>query len=223
MLLRPSNTLLLDEPTNHLDLDSKDVLLEALEDYGGTLVIVSHDRYFVEKLATKIIEIGHGQAIVYPGTYSEFLWSKERGSSTPNSQLPTSNSQREAPKRAPKDVRPPESPKPKAERPHATAQNDARSREERKRDDAERKKRLRAGEALQRRIADLEARIAERETHVKELEAKMTEPGFYNDHEAAKTIVDRHQALMWEVGDLMGQWEALQEHAAEHEKPTILR
>ena len=77
MLLRPSNTLLLDEPTNHLDLDSKDVLLEALEDYGGTLILVSHDRYFVEKLATKIIEIGHGGAVVYPGTYTEFLWSKK--------------------------------------------------------------------------------------------------------------------------------------------------
>src|SRR5258705_8429199 len=77
MLLRPSNTLLLDEPTNHLDLDSKDVLLDALEDYGGTLIFVSHDRYFVEKLATKIIEIGHGEALVYPGTYREFLWSKE--------------------------------------------------------------------------------------------------------------------------------------------------
>ena len=77
MLLRPSNTLLLDEPTNHLDLDSKDVLLDALEDYGGTLIIVSHDRYFVEKLATKIIEIGHGEAVVYPGTYTEFLWHKE--------------------------------------------------------------------------------------------------------------------------------------------------
>ena len=77
MLLRPSNTLLLDEPTNHLDLDSKDVLLEALEDYGGTLILVSHDRYFVEKLATKIIEIGHGGALVYPGTYTEFLWSKK--------------------------------------------------------------------------------------------------------------------------------------------------
>ncbi|HVG73649.1 MAG TPA: ABC-F family ATP-binding cassette domain-containing protein, partial [Vicinamibacterales bacterium] len=75
MLLRPSNTLLLDEPTNHLDLDSKDVLLDALEDYGGTLIFVSHDRYFVEKLATKIIEIGHGEAVVYPGTYAEFLWS----------------------------------------------------------------------------------------------------------------------------------------------------
>jgi ATP-binding cassette, subfamily F, member 3 len=79
MLLRPSNTLLLDEPTNHLDLDSKDVLLDALEDYGGTLIIVSHDRYFVERLATKIIEVGHGGALVYPGTYEEFLWSKAAG------------------------------------------------------------------------------------------------------------------------------------------------
>src|SRR5262245_65139267 len=76
MLLRPSNTLLLDEPTNHLDLDSKDVLLEALEDFGGTLIFVSHDRYFVDKLATKIIEVGHGGIEVYPGTYEQFLWSR---------------------------------------------------------------------------------------------------------------------------------------------------
>ena len=67
MLLRPANTLLLDEPTNHLDLDSKDVLLDALEDFGGTLIFVSHDRYFVDKLATKMIEIGRGGASVYPG------------------------------------------------------------------------------------------------------------------------------------------------------------
>src|SRR5260221_2828972 len=77
MLLRPSNTLLLDEPTNHLDLDSKEVLLDALADYGGTLIFVSHDRYFVERLATKIIEVGSGDALVYPGTYKEFLWHKE--------------------------------------------------------------------------------------------------------------------------------------------------
>src|ERR671934_361081 len=83
MLLRPSNTLLLDEPTNHLDLDSKDVLLDALVDYGGTLIFVSHDRYFVERLATKIIEVGNGTALVYPGTYKEFLWHKEHRQDPP--------------------------------------------------------------------------------------------------------------------------------------------
>src|SRR5204863_4136773 len=77
MLLRPSNTLLLDEPTNHLDLDSKEVLLDALVDYGGTLIFVSHDRYFVERLATKTIEVGNRTAVMYPGTYKEFLWHKE--------------------------------------------------------------------------------------------------------------------------------------------------
>src|SRR5919106_34820 len=77
MLLRPSNLLLLDEPTNHLDLDSKEVLLDALVDYGGTLIFVSHDRYFVERLATKIIEVGNGKARLYPGGYEAFLWSQE--------------------------------------------------------------------------------------------------------------------------------------------------
>src|SRR5256714_4208211 len=77
MLLRPSNVLLLDEPTNHLDLESKEVLLDALVDYGGTLVFVSHDRYFVERLATKIIEVGSGTAVMFPGTYKEFLYHKE--------------------------------------------------------------------------------------------------------------------------------------------------
>jgi hypothetical protein len=64
---------------------------------------------------------------------------------------------------------------------------------------------------------ELETRIAEREAKVKELEAAMSAPGFYEDRDASKQLVDQHQALMWEVGDLMGQWEALQEHAAEHE------
>ena len=79
MLLNPSNVLLLDEPTNHLDLDSKEVLLDALADYGGTLIFVSHDRYFVDRLATKVIEVGGGQAPLYPGGYEDFVyWKKQR-------------------------------------------------------------------------------------------------------------------------------------------------
>jgi ATP-binding cassette, subfamily F, member 3 len=202
MLLRPSNTLLLDEPTNHLDLDSKDVLLEALEDYGGTLIFVSHDRYFVEKLATKIIEVGHGEAIVYPGTYTEFLWSKAQ-QENPKPQIPNPKSQK-GPKPEVRSPKPVESRIPNPE-----------SREARKRQDAERKKKQRAVDAIQKRISDLESRIAEREAQVKELEATMAAPGFYQNLEAAKPVTDRHQALMWEVGDLIAQWEALQEHAAE--------
>jgi ATP-binding cassette subfamily F protein 3 len=228
MLLRASNTLLLDEPTNHLDLDSKDVLLEAIEDYGGTLVLVSHDRYFVEKLATKIIEVGHGGAVVYPGTYSEFLWSKEHSGEiqTPKAQIPKPKAQ--TPKAQPPEGR---APKPEAQRPRPGGQQpqtdvpkptDGRDdREARKRQEAERKKKQRAADTLTKRIAELEGRIADREAMVKDLEAAIAAPGFYDDPEAAKAVIARHQALMWEVGDLMGQWEALQEHAADAERASL--
>jgi ATP-binding cassette subfamily F protein 3 len=78
MLLQPGNFLLLDEPTNHLDLRAKDVLLEALQNFTGTVVFVSHDRYFVDKLATKIFEVGGGEVRVFPGNYEEFQYSKQR-------------------------------------------------------------------------------------------------------------------------------------------------
>ncbi len=215
MLLRPSNTLLLDEPTNHLDLDSKDVLLDALEDYGGTLIIVSHDRYFVEKLATKIIEIGHGEAAVYPGTYAEFLWSKEAGT-----REPAVAPRKPGPSALPvKSATPPtaaaagaQTAKTSAAKPAEARVAPADSRDDRKRIESERKKKQRAAESLVKRIAELESRIAERETQVKALEANMSAPGFYDDREASRQVVDKHQALMWEVGDLMAQWESLQEH-----------
>ncbi len=78
MLLHPSNFLLLDEPTNHLDLRAKDVLLESLEKYNGTVVFVSHDRYFIDKLATRVFEIGNGRVEVFPGNYEDYLWRKQR-------------------------------------------------------------------------------------------------------------------------------------------------
>ena len=108
MLLIPSNTLLLDEPTNHLDLDSKDILLEALEDYGGTLIFVSHDRYFVEKLATKIVEIGHGDAVVFPGTYWSFYRAKnsEQVQGCDGCEAPAARARREAAERERAGVEP---------------------------------------------------------------------------------------------------------------------
>jgi ATP-binding cassette subfamily F protein 3 len=77
LLLHPANFLLLDEPTNHLDMRAKDILLEALAAYTGTVVLVSHDRYFIDKLATRIFEIGDGRVEVYPGNYEDYRWRKE--------------------------------------------------------------------------------------------------------------------------------------------------
>jgi ATP-binding cassette subfamily F protein 3 len=196
MLLRPSNTLLLDEPTNHLDLDSKEVLLDALADYGGTLIFVSHDRYFVERLASRIVEVGDGRATLYPGTYTEFLWSKEHGAPA----LGTSAAS--AASAAPGAPSAPSAPTPL-------------SYDEQKRDAAERRKRERARKNLRDRIAELEARIAEREAAIKALEASMSAPGFYDAHAQVKPVLDQHQALMWEVGELLNQWEMLQSEADE--------
>jgi ATP-binding cassette, subfamily F, member 3 len=77
MLLHPSNFLLLDEPTNHLDLRAKDVLLQSLQKFTGTVVFVSHDRYFIDKLATRVFEIGDGRVEIFPGNYEDYLWRKQ--------------------------------------------------------------------------------------------------------------------------------------------------
>ncbi len=192
MLLRPANTLLLDEPTNHLDIDSKDVLLEALADFGGTLIFVSHDRYFVDRLATKIVAVGHGAIEIYPGTYEQFLWSRTERAAAQAAEAPP------VPRRA--------TPSDEARPPGKKTQSYA----EKKRADAEARREQKAAADRARRVADLENRIAEREKAIREIEEQMAEPGFYEDRERAESTVARHQALMWEVGDLMNQWEALQ-------------
>ena len=192
MLLRPSNTLLLDEPTNHLDIDSTNVLLDALNDYSGTLMFVSHDRYFVDRLSTKVLEIGDGDATLYPGTYEEFRLSKlER------TQRPTPS---------------PASPKTRTvSRPTTSAASHRRGQTEARRQERQRK-------ALQTRISDLEQRISDRELTVQQLEAEMASPDFYSNAATSQDTISRHQTLMWEVGDLMNQWEALQNQASEQTK-----
>ncbi len=87
MLLHPANFLLLDEPTNHLDLRAKDVLLEALMKYTGTVVFVSHDRYFIDKLATRVFEVADGKVELFPGNYEDYLWRKQGGAAEQTARL----------------------------------------------------------------------------------------------------------------------------------------
>jgi ATP-binding cassette subfamily F protein 3 len=81
MLLRPANFLLLDEPTNHLDMQAKDVLLESLKKFTGTVVFVSHDRYFIDNVATRVFEIENGHFEDYQGNYEDYLYQKQRRAS----------------------------------------------------------------------------------------------------------------------------------------------
>jgi ATP-binding cassette subfamily F protein 3 len=224
MLLNPSNLLLLDEPTNHLDLDSKEVLLDALDDYAGTLVFVSHDRYFVDKLANKVIEVGGGQAPLYPGGYEDFLyWKKQRAQgqvAVPVAIVARGDDDGLASPRLPEPSRPKETvarePRPTKGRttvapapPAAVSRDPMAPRLRPTGAKPERQVVEREARKRKARIADLEQRIAEREKAVKDLEALMASPGFYGDRAAADKAVAEHKALLWEVGDLMIQWEML--------------
>ncbi len=100
LLVSPSNFLLLDEPTNHLDMRAKDVLLEALRTFTGTCVFVSHDRYFLDGVATRVFEVLDHRVTVYPGNYEDYLWRKSGGPARTASSLaesigatPTANAQ----------------------------------------------------------------------------------------------------------------------------------
>ena len=79
MLVSPANMLLLDEPTNHLDLRAKDVLLDAIANFTGTVLFVSHDRYFIDGLATRVFEVEDRRMHIYPGNYEDYLWRKQGG------------------------------------------------------------------------------------------------------------------------------------------------
>jgi len=83
LLLSPANCLLLDEPTNHLDLTAKEVLLDALKSYGGTIIIVAHDRYLLDELPTQVIEVGAGHAVRYLGNYEDYVRAKENAAAQP--------------------------------------------------------------------------------------------------------------------------------------------
>jgi ATP-binding cassette subfamily F protein 3 len=228
MLLNASNVLILDEPTNHLDLDSKEVLLEALEDYGGTLIFVSHDRYFVDKLATKVIEVGGGQTLVYPGGYEDFVyWKKQREAGVAVA-LPTAlapaphvkHDKHDKARTAPRTAAPAPAPAARKENakpaasspasPDGKAGYDPLAPRLRPPNPADRQAREREGRKLKARIAELEKKIAEKEQAVRDVEHLMATPGFYEDRARADEAVANRQRLLDEVAALMSEWEAVQ-------------
>ena len=179
-------------------------------DFGGTLIFVSHDRYFVERLATKIVEVGGGGAIVYPGTYEEFLLAAgasgagARQPSGPPPQhatgaQPVPRHRRCAGRRTRRIGQPSASPPVPR-----TATNES-SRTPRRA--ARKRSRGRAAHANRRPRG---AHRRPRSARSRRSKTTMAAPGFYEDRAAAEPLVDRHQALMWEVGDLMHRWEELQ-------------
>lgn len=181
LLLSPVNLLILDEPTNHLDIHSKDVLLEALKGFGGTVVFVSHDRGFIEQLATRVLELKPGEFKNYVGNYEFYLEQLAKLENPEGKSLSlataTTASQSSAvassathsnggnPRNAPQQE---------------VSQNKL-SWEEQKKRDAERRK-------IEREVEKLEAEIAELEAKKAELENKMAQPEVYSNGEKAKAV-----------------------------------
>ena len=179
--MRPSNFLLLDEPTNHLDLRAKDVLLEALQEYSGTLVFVSHDRYFIDKLATRVFEIADGSISAYPGNYEDYLWRKEH--SSPVGQAPGLPAEVEQTPDLPALASQPEPPRPKRLNP------------------------IRLRQLKERRQA-LEEEIARLETGIAGCESALTS---FRSAEETVRLAALLGARRADLEALLGEWEEVSE------------
>jgi len=187
ILLVPANLLLLDEPTHHLDLAGKEVLEDALTQYPGAVVVVTHDRSLMASLATRVIEIRDGRVIPYPGGYEDYesaRLARERSSNAPQAS-PTPKSSEPAPR--PARTAPPVS---------EPALRDARRRE--------RAAASRRDKEKQR----VERGIEEREAIVRSLESRLADPDVYRDAERARELLAEYERTRSEVESL---WRRLEE------------
>ena len=189
LLLHPANFLLLDEPTNHLDLRAKDVLLDALVKYTGTVVFVSHDRYFIDKLATRVFEVGGGKVEIFPGNYEDYLWRKQGGQHV----APTLD---DVPgKKAAKPIAPPvATPQP------ANGNRAVESETPKKRVNPIKRKQM------EDRVHTLEAKISQAEAAIGLLETELQNFVSAEESQRQSQELDRHKASH---AALVGEWEEL--------------
>ncbi len=181
LMLSHSNFLILDEPTNHLDIDSKEILEEAIRAYTGTVLYVSHDRYFVNQTATRILDLTHKTLVSYDGNYDQYLEQRERMETAlfgavAQTTSSTSNVQTEA-----------------------------------KLDWMEQKEQQAKRRKLQNQLAQLERDIDRYETRIREIEDEMQKPEICtNSYELGK-LAEEQSSLEEKLLDAMTAWEALQE------------
>jgi ATP-binding cassette subfamily F protein 3 len=193
LLVVPSNLMLMDEPTNHLDLDSSERLVEALKGYGGTLVFVSHNKSFINQLATRVWDVHGGDLTEWSGNLDAYLYHLEQ-----IGQPMGGVSASAAPVAAPAA---------------AESARDRRQREAKEREAlASRTKGVRA------EIAKLEERIAALEAEKKELEPQLVDPAIYQDFAKARPLLGRFDEIRAKLEELYGRWEHQQEALAEAEK-----
>lgn len=181
LMLRRANFLLLDEPTNHLDLPAKEVLEDALAGYPGTILFVSHDRYFINKMATRVLELGPDGIISYPGNYDYYLNKKRQSQDKTGTAGPGAGQKAAGNKAAEKELY-------------------LRKKEE------DRQKRRR-----RRRIEELEQAIAGLEERITRLEEELYLPEVYQDYQACRARQDELEQARAALQDHMEEWLALVE------------
>jgi ATP-binding cassette subfamily F protein 3 len=201
MLVRPSPFLCLDEPTNHLDLASRAVLEDALADFAGTMVFISHDRYFINRLATKVVEVRDGRLVTHLGGYDDYQAAVEqaRTGAPPPPRAPTAPFVGEATARR---------------RDGAAGAANAPA------DGARARRRPRVDPAvrdLRRRLDALETEIHAVEARLETLGRTLADPALYADGERARAVTLERQEAEEHVAWLLHEWETLSESLAAHE------
>ena len=222
MLVRPAALLCLDEPTNHLDLASREVLESALAGFPGTIVFISHDRYFINRIATVVVEVASGVLTNYPGSYDDYLEAKARGvQPTPAAPTPSARpaDHRGAPAPAGRlpsaatRARPAgAAAEPAGRRPGdgAASAPAPQVRVIRKRGTAEIRE-------LKRRVEDLERQIHALERRIAEIGAMLTNPKLYIDGDRVRAVSRERKEAEERMSGLLREWEDLATSLAGHE------
>lgn len=188
LLLEPVNLLVLDEPTNHLDMRSKDILKAALQQYNGTMILVSHDREFLDGLCNKVVEFKEGKIKEFPGGIFEFLQSRKLDTLKQLEQVKAEKVVQQEKKQQEKVV----------------VQRNPSNEKELKQ--------------LQNKIRNTEEKISELENAVSELENQLADPEVYAKPEESQKLLKTHELRKKELDDLVAQWEQMIERQEELSK-----